>query len=161
VSGLFDHRASIVKYLGLQADQFEAGGQRSEAIMLRAQASNIAILMDVRPGRNGIASPVQAIIRETVTAFNLSSYNEVVGASRGSLDTIRVRFAAMWVAKKRLGWGNELLERDFHRDRSTISHGIDRADELRRDDDEFHRLTETLSRQDIYCENCLSSLIPG
>lgn len=157
----FDHRRSIVSYLDDQAERLEATGQRDSATTLRAQASSVAAMLDVRSGRDHVASPVAAIIRETVAAFGGVSYAEVTGPSKGSLAVIRVRFAAMWVAKKRLGWSDERMVADFHRDRSTIAHGIERAEEMRGSDAWFRALTDALRAQDIRCEHCQMPLIPA
>lgn len=157
----FDHRRSIVSWLDDQAEKLEATGQRDSATVIRAQASSVAAMVDVRAGRDHIASPVTAIIRQTVATFGNASYAEVVAPSKGTLGVIRVRFAAMWVAKKRLGWSDERMVADFHRDRSTIAHGIERAEEMRGSDAWFRALTDALRAQDIRCEHCQMPLIPA
>jgi hypothetical protein len=151
---VFDHRASIVRYLESQATKFEVSDQRDEATALRATASSVAALLDITAGVNGIACPVTAIIREVAAQLGGANHAEVIAPSRGSLAAIRIRFAAMWVAKKRLGWSDERLETGFRRERSTITHGIERADEIRASDEEFRVVTDALVTQEIRCEHC-------
>lgn len=154
-------RASIVAYHERQAAKLEASGQRGEATAIRAIASSIAAGLDVSAGRRGVACPVTAIIREVAPRFIGASFAEIVAPSRGSLVTIRARFAAMWVAKKRLGWSDERLEPGFRRERSTITHGVERAEQLRAEDDGFREITEHLVELEIRCEHCDAALVPA
>lgn len=156
----FDHRASIVKYLDNRADLVEAQGRRSEATALRVEAGNVAAQLDIAAGRDGVAGPVEMIIRATAAALGGVSYAEVIDKSKGMVAARRVRFAAMWVAKKRLGWSHERLAPGFHREQSTVSHGIDRAKDLRATDEDFKRITDRLCQQDIVCEHCQNPLVP-
>lgn len=155
----FDHRASIVRYLHDQATEFEVIDQRDVAITLRAQASNIAILADVRDGREGIASPAMAIIVQVTAAFGGVSYAEVVGPGVGTKQAVKARHAAMWVCKKRLGWSDEQLESAFNRERSTINGGVHSAEPRRSTDVAFKRITDNLIEQRVRCENCQHPLV--
>jgi hypothetical protein len=153
-------RSSIVGYLEERAVRHEIKGNRGEATALRVEASNIAAQLDIQAGQDGIISAAQAIIRETVAAFGGVSAAEVTAPSKGSAAAVRVRYAAMWVAKKRLGWGADRLAGDFHRDPSTVTHGVQRADEFRGTDLEFRRITDNLVVAEIRCEHCLVALAP-
>jgi hypothetical protein len=158
----YDHRASIVGYLNDQATSFELKGHKNVADVLRAQASNISIQMDVRQGTQGIASPVDAIILECCAAFGGTNHLEVTGSHGGNDATKRVRIAAMWVAKKRLRtWTDDQLANHFKRDRSSVSHGVKRGEELRTIDLQFRRITDRLAdHPPLRCENCQHALEP-
>lgn len=155
----FDHRGSILKYLEQQATGFEVSQRKDIASALRATASSIAAEIDIQQGKQGIATPISAIIYETVAAFGGVSYQEVIGPTKGSTATQRVRFAAIWLVKKRMGCGDEKLEVEFHRERSTINSGFHRAEQLRVEDLEFKRITDNLLAQEMRCENCLHPLL--
>lgn len=159
----FDHRASIVGYLNEQANAFEVGGQKEVAICLRAQASNVAIQMDIKQGAQGIASPVDAIILECCAAFGGTNHAEVTAAHGGSNAAKQVRIAAMWVAKQRLKtWSDDQLATHFRRDRSSVSHGVKRGDEIRSSDSTFRRITDNLvEHPTLRCENCQYALEPA
>jgi len=150
-------RAAVVGYMESQAKKFEQGGQADEATALRATATSVAAGLYHAAGQRGIASAVTAIILQ-VAAETGASFDEVVGPTRGCESAVRARQAAMWIAKKRLGWSNEVLAQDSHRDPSTSSHGVDRAEDLRSNDDDFRALTDRLRAEEIRCEHCLTPL---
>lgn len=160
----YDHRASIVGYLNDQATSFEVQGHKNVAGVLRGQASNIAIQMDVRQGTQGIASPVDAIILEVCAAFGGTNHAEVVSMNEQRKPVCRVRAAAMWVAKQRLrNWPDTALAKGFHaKDHSTVSKGIQRAEVMRGEDVSFRRITDNLAAHPILrCENCQHALEPA
>jgi len=155
----FDHRASIVAYLDQLAGRTELTGQRDAATNLRAAASTIAACLDITPGYSGTITPIQAIVKETVAALGEGvSAAEVLGPSRGTNAVSRARFAAMWVASKRLAWSEDRLGEGFGRDRTTVAHGLVRAAEIRGDDPEFRVATDILAQCDISCPHCLVDL---
>lgn len=156
----YDHRSSIVRYMEEEATKFEIAGERGRALTLRAMASNIAAQFDLRTGKDDIASPVHAIINEVCSRFGGTNLVEVLSPTSGGLGVRKVRMAAMWVAKKRLGWSNDRLGDDFRRDGSTVSSGIHRADEIRAADEDFKAVTDQLVSQRIVCENCQHPLCP-
>jgi len=156
----FDHRGSIVGFLNEQANKLEVSGQKLIASALRAQASNVAIQMDIRSGARGIASPVDAIIVEICALVGGTNHAEVSAHHGGSEATKRARLAAMWVAKKKLpDWTDEQIAVHFRRDRSTVSHGIKRAELLRDQDANFRAITDNLVKQPMRCENCQHPLL--
>lgn len=159
----FDHRASIVAFLTDQANALELGGQKTSATLLRAQASNVAIQMDIAAGAQGIVSPVDAIILQACAAFGGTNYREVTAPHGGNQGTKRTRLAAMWVAKKRLlGWTDDMLATHFRRDRSTVAQGIRRAEEIRGTDNAFKRITDNLVEHSMLrCEHCQHALEPA
>lgn len=154
----FDHRSSIVAYLTGLASRTELAGQGDAATNLRAAASSVAASLDINRGYSGVVTPVQAIVNETVAAFGGVSAVEIFAPNKGANNVVRVRFAAMWVAKKRLGWSEELLAEGFGRDRTTVAHGIVRAEEFRGADAEFRLVTDVLQQCEILCPHCLVQL---
>jgi hypothetical protein len=159
----YDHRGSIVGYLHDQATSFEVKGHKDVADVLRAQASNISIQMDIRQGVQGIASPVDAIVMEVCGAFGGTKHSEVVNMSHQTKAVSRVRAAAMWVASKRLKyWSDGQLAAAFRAsDRSTVIKAVRRAEQLRADDHEFRRITDNLvERPVLRCEHCQHALEP-
>lgn len=63
---------------------------------------------------------------------------------RRSARVAQLRFALFWVARHRLGWSMQRIGRAFGRDHSTVVHGLQRANQLRRDDPEFGALCTLL-----------------
>jgi chromosomal replication initiation ATPase DnaA len=120
--------------------------------------------MDIRAGAQGIASPVDAIILEVCAAFGGTNHSEVVAMNERRATAARVRSAALWVVKKRLpNWTDDQIATAFHaKDRSTVSKGIQRAEQNRAEDNEFKRLTDNLLAQPpLRCENCQHALEPA
>jgi hypothetical protein len=160
---VYDHRASIVGYLNDQANAFEVGGQRDVATALRAQASNVAIKMDIRAGGKGIASPVDAIVLEVCALIGGTNHGEVVNPHNHGKGTVRARTAAVWIAKKKLAsWTEDQIANGFnYSDRSAVSKVIRRAEEIRAADPEFRRITDVLIEERLRCKNCQYDLLPG
>lgn len=156
----YDHRSSIVAYIEALAEAHSKADRGDLAANYRATASSLAALMDVEAGKRGVASGVHAIIHETVKAFATSegvevSLSDVLDHNRVA-PVSRVRFAAMWVAKKRLGWNLDRIAEGFDRSRDTIDHGVERAEDFRSREPSFLLLTDMLTQRPLLCEHCLT-----
>lgn len=156
----FDHRGSIVTYFEDQANKLAIAGRREDATLLRAQASNVRQQFDVNAGKDGIASPVDAIILELCAAFGGATLEDIVDDKARSKPALRVYYASAWVAKKRLRWTAAAIADHLDRERSTISHALQQAENLRSTDDEFRRVTDELTERMILCEHCQAPLCP-
>lgn len=159
----FNHRDSIVKYIEDQADKHDKADRREIGTVLRALGGSLIAHLDIEPGRGEIASSVDAVIRATVIAFERDTPPELkiaeILADNRKADVCRLRFAAMWIASKRLnGWAAERVAAGFRRDQKTFKHGLDRAEEYRERDVEFCAVTDRLSAMAIRCEHCLTPL---
>lgn len=154
----FDHRGSIVAFMLRQANRFEETEQREAATALRATASSISAEIDISAGKQGIASPMDAIIIEVCRHIEGAQPNAVLARDRSEPAT-RAYFAAVFVAKRRLGWTNDCIGKHVDRDPSTISAALKRADEIRGEDEAFRELTDELTRREMRCENCRAHLV--
>lgn len=162
---MFDHRSSIIAYIDHLAGQYDVknGRETSETgSHMRALSGSLAACLDVEAGTRDIASSVHAAIHETCRVFNAENstgftISQILAHDRTAALS-RVRFAAMWVAKKRLGWTNERLAECFLRDRETVTHGLQRAEDFRSREPKFAHITDNLVEQPLRCEHCLATL---
>lgn len=85
-----------------------------------------------------------ASILERTAALSHTSVTEL-RADRRSRSVAYPRFAAMWAARELTEYSLPQIGRALGgRDHTTIIHGLRRADELRRTDPAFRRLTDAL-----------------
>lgn len=105
---------------------------------LRAQAYHRAGVL-APPRHERIAN----MIAVTATLFRTST-QMIVGPIR-TRNVCRARNTVAWAAVQAFGVSTVLLGRELGgRDHSTIIHAIRRADELRRQDDRYRRITDLL-----------------
>jgi chromosomal replication initiation ATPase DnaA len=154
----FDHRDSILRYMEAQAGKLAQRGRCEEASVLRATASSIKAKLDIEPGKGGIASPVDAIGLEVCSNLGGAMLRDILSKVRAE-GAMRCYFGTVYVAKKRLGWSNESIGDHLDRDPSTIGAALKRAEEIRKTDAEFRRVTDDLSFGEIRCEHCQHPLL--
>lgn len=155
---MFDHRASIIAYLESTADRLIMTKRRDEATLLQAMASNIKIQIDIEQGKRDVASPLMAIVIEVAGHFKVEP-REILAPTPGIKAVQHARHLAIWVGKKRLNWSHEAMGADLGRDASTISNSIERATQLRAEDDDIRRLTDKWVEHNYVCEHCQGVLI--
>lgn len=155
---MFDQRSSIIAYVDHLADAHDRKEEGTIAANLRALSGSLAACLDVESGQRDIASSVHVAIHETARAFNTEEGGDFTIAQILAHDRTatvsRLRFAAMWVAKTRLGWNTPRLAAGFERTAETFVHGVSRAEDFRSREPKFARITDNLVEQPLRCEHC-------
>jgi chromosomal replication initiation ATPase DnaA len=113
--------------------------------MIESELGRLRVDAYIRAGipLPGQSSRMARLIETAATTFNIS-VGSLTGAIRSG-PMVRARFAVMWVARELFGFSTPVIGRALgNRDHSTVLAGLKRAEELRREDDDFRAITDCM-----------------